>query len=102
MSVCNHKIIVVIAWIVSLIFFFQAEDGIRDRTVTGVQTCALPIYTLAVLPPFRRTPRVCRKWIRLSLRQTLAASVVEPFSTRRWPKSWRISLCLLLQLGLVL
>ena len=26
-------------------FFFQAEDGIRDRLVTGVQTCALPIYT---------------------------------------------------------
>src|SRR2546427_12943518 len=26
------------------IFFFQAEDGIRDLTVTGVQTCALPIY----------------------------------------------------------
>src|SRR5207245_7349842 len=25
-------------------FFFQAEDGIRDATVTGVQTCALPIY----------------------------------------------------------
>src|SRR5207248_8607297 len=25
------------------VFFFQAEDGIRDRTVTGVQTCALPI-----------------------------------------------------------
>src|SRR5205085_8902495 len=24
--------------------FFQAEDGIRDLTVTGVQTCALPIY----------------------------------------------------------
>src|SRR2546430_7914082 len=27
-------------------FFFQAEDGIRDLTVTGVQTCALPIFTL--------------------------------------------------------
>src|SRR2546430_554700 len=27
----------------SLLFFFQAEDGIRDLTVTGVQTCALPI-----------------------------------------------------------
>src|SRR2546430_4008066 len=27
-----------------LVFFFQAEDGIRDLTVTGVQTCALPIY----------------------------------------------------------
>src|SRR3989475_11363885 len=27
-----------------LFFFFQAEDGIRDLTVTGVQTCALPIF----------------------------------------------------------
>ena len=30
-----------------MFFFFQAEDGIRDYDVTGVQTCALPI-----LPPF--------------------------------------------------
>src|SRR2546430_10450753 len=29
-----------------LFFFFQAEDGIRDLTVTGVQTCALPIFPL--------------------------------------------------------
>src|SRR6266853_2154309 len=28
----------------TLFFFFQAEDGIRDLTVTGVQTCALPIF----------------------------------------------------------
>src|SRR5207249_9359873 len=34
----------------SLFFFFQAEDGIRDRNVTGVQTCALPIF----LPGERR------------------------------------------------
>src|SRR2546430_9972375 len=38
------------AWIVHalyvLVLFFQAEDGIRDLTVTGVQTCALPIYHL--------------------------------------------------------
>ena len=27
-----------------LVFFFQAEDGIRDYDVTGVQTCALPIF----------------------------------------------------------
>src|SRR5437762_5713567 len=27
-----------------LFFFFQAEDGIRDTSVTGVQTCALPIW----------------------------------------------------------
>src|SRR2546430_11545020 len=30
----------------ALFFFFQAEDGIRDLTVTGVQTCALPIYPI--------------------------------------------------------
>src|SRR5690348_17538921 len=30
-------------------FFFQAEDGIRDGRVTGVQTCALPILALVVL-----------------------------------------------------
>ena len=28
------------------VFFFQAEDGIRDRLVTGVQTCALPILDI--------------------------------------------------------
>src|SRR5699024_12086934 len=33
-AVCSHL----------LCFFFQAEDGIRDRNVTGVQTCALPIW----------------------------------------------------------
>src|SRR5690625_6881590 len=30
--------------VVCLFFFFQAEDGIRDGHVTGVQTCALPIW----------------------------------------------------------
>src|SRR5256886_11968111 len=34
-------------------FFFQAEDGIRDLTVTGVQTCALPIS--------KREPKLCRQ-----------------------------------------
>src|SRR5699024_5648072 len=29
-------------------FFLQAEDGIRDRNVTGVQTCALPIYVYTI------------------------------------------------------
>src|SRR2546430_10877178 len=32
-----------------IFFFFQAEDGIRDLTVTGVQTCALPILSLRSL-----------------------------------------------------
>src|SRR5256886_3822478 len=31
-------------------FFFQAEDGIRDLTVTGVQTCALPISSAISTP----------------------------------------------------
>ena len=33
-----------IFFIFFFVFFFQAEDGIRDTSVTGVQTCALPIY----------------------------------------------------------
>src|SRR2546429_4479340 len=32
-------------------FFFQAEDGIRDVAVTGVQTCALPIWPPRAIPP---------------------------------------------------
>src|SRR2546430_11285875 len=39
-----------------LFFFFQAEDGIRDLTVTGVQTCALPIS-----PASSRCPGSCRR-----------------------------------------
>src|SRR5699024_11262465 len=34
--------------VVLFFFFFQAEDGIRDRNVTGVQTCALPISSVAL------------------------------------------------------
>src|SRR2546430_2811107 len=41
-------------------FFFQAEDGIRDLTVTGVQTCALPIW--------RAWARIsCAPWTRRSV-----------------------------------
>src|SRR5438270_11904830 len=36
---------------VPVVFFFQAEDGIRDLTVTGVQTCALPISWLVATAP---------------------------------------------------
>src|SRR5260370_5365935 len=35
----------------SVFFFFQAEDGIRDSSVTGVQTCALPICQLVRTNP---------------------------------------------------
>src|SRR6266540_4490393 len=33
-----------VLWYEVFFFFFRAEDGIRDRDVTGVQTCALPIW----------------------------------------------------------
>src|SRR5256885_6278354 len=47
----------------SCFFFFQAEDGIRDYKVTGVQTCALPILPLGVrarLKQLSATPYVKR------------------------------------------
>src|SRR5256886_5622607 len=50
---------------VVVFFFFQAEDGIRDLTVTGVQTCALPILMVGVFervfemgPVYRAEPSV--------------------------------------------
>src|SRR5260370_30417917 len=62
-----------------ILFFFEAEDGIRDSSVTGVQTCALPIYD----PAARRvgTERGCggaarrapRPYPRRRLRRAAAA-----------------------------
>src|SRR2546430_17494812 len=60
-----------------IFFFFQAEDGIRDLTVTGVQTCALPISSAAgdgaatvgagaLACAARRTRR--RPWLGLAVR----------------------------------
>src|SRR5205823_10914855 len=40
---CNSTLYIVFFFF----FFFQAEDGIRDKLVTGVQTCALPISAAA-------------------------------------------------------
>src|SRR2546429_507634 len=48
MRVCSMLIvfIVLLCLVFVFFFFFQAEDGIRDVAVTGVQTCALPILSL--------------------------------------------------------
>src|SRR3989475_1670542 len=54
------------------IFFFQAEDGIRDLTVTGVQTCALPIFRRAVRSA-RSRPRRARPGGRHALCRQSAA-----------------------------
>src|SRR5690606_40469631 len=56
-------------------FFFQAEDGIRDFHVTGVQTCALPICR-AVQPTTVSADASCgsKRRIRASVRQSMAAT----------------------------
>src|SRR5260370_25164604 len=45
-------------------FFFQAEDGIRDSSVTGVQTCALPI-SAGIIPI--QTPLIIAVWVEFLL-----------------------------------
>src|SRR5258708_11861837 len=44
MATCEIRCILINLLSIFFFFFFQAEDGIRDDLVTGVQTCALPIY----------------------------------------------------------
>src|SRR2546421_8425819 len=57
-----------------LFFFFQAEDGIRDLIVTGVQTCALPISVRArCITPRRRTTPLRRPCTTRSLGARSAA-----------------------------
>src|SRR5256886_16862628 len=59
-----------------LFFFFQAEDGIRDLTVTGVQTCALPISG-------RRNPATRRSVVVLPQPDGPRSETSSPGSTRR-------------------
>src|SRR5207245_6300776 len=73
-----------------LCFFFQAEDGIRDATVTGVQTCALPISYLAeyfdtieintsFYQPLRA--KLCAQWL-----DRVAANPRFAFTAKLWQK----------------
>src|SRR3989475_13199204 len=48
-------------FIIFFFFFFQAEDGIRDLTVTGVQTCALPIWIRGAASTAARLADVVRR-----------------------------------------
>src|SRR5699024_11342920 len=43
-------------------FFVQAEDGIRDRNVTGVQTCALPIWVVGPIKSVERILEVAKEF----------------------------------------
>src|SRR5438046_3790765 len=46
---CLRRVCILFLVFIVFFFFFQAEDGIRDWSVTGVQTCALPISPPRVL-----------------------------------------------------
>src|SRR6266511_6020362 len=66
-------------------FFFQAEDGIRDFHVTGVQTCALPIFD----PRVDEVNRVHVAVERLLLGGELEALLAEPLATGDSPRAGR-------------
>src|SRR2546429_1510599 len=57
--------------LVCMCFFFQAEDGIRDVAVTGVQTCALPIYATEMLRAGVSFPAVMKLLGHLSPEMTM-------------------------------
>src|SRR5690606_40780628 len=56
-------------------FFFQAEDGIRDFHVTGVQTCALPISSV----PLDSAPSVNRHRVRAGRKGLVLFGGVPPY-----------------------
>ena len=67
---CRVEVMIVLCVCVCVFFFFfQAEDGIRDDLVTGVQTCALPISSGFV----SNNPEAWFKW------DDLTCSVLRPF-----------------------
>src|SRR5438552_10627504 len=61
-----------------LFFFFQAEDGIRDDLVTGVQTCALPIWCRAASRAPRETAHPRRSPARAAPRAGSARATTPP------------------------
>src|SRR5207244_6621258 len=65
-------------------FFFQAEDGIRDDLVTGVQTCALPILHAG---PFGNIAHGCNCLVATSELQPWAMLPKGPACTRAGPPS---------------
>src|SRR3989441_9150055 len=73
-----------------LFFFFQAEDGIRDKLVTGVQTCALPI-SLRVLTNYRRV--LAGGQPRITLCVTALHQIAPLTPVRRTPRTNSIKLC---------
>src|SRR5437764_11388651 len=68
-------------------FFFQAEDGIRDTSVTGVQTCALPIWMSLV----GIRPLVHSDSIRGALQMSISLTAPVRETTRRVRRQFAIA-----------
>src|SRR5699024_11506838 len=70
------------------VFFFQAEDGIRDRNVTGVQTCALPIYVeidgVAYQPGLIKARAIYSEMKRTGTFETSNAKVQRLYENQLW------------------
>src|SRR5690606_40252091 len=77
------------------VFFFQAEDGIRDFHVTGVQTCALPISEITMTWPIPSRQVKQRRLTKpsLSSQRPRMASVTSRPPATAVPPSPRRSLC---------
>src|SRR5207249_11743700 len=77
-------------------FFFQAEDGIRDRNVTGVQTCALPILCTSKiwtpLPVLSSALIVMARRVPVFGRSCQAYSETLPKEVSRPVENWRTSM----------
>src|SRR5437764_13992172 len=67
-------------------FFFQAEDGIRDTSVTGVQTCALPISSIQSLRAMRSSVRPMWKGTRAVIARNARSrsGKWQAYSHRKW------------------
>src|SRR2546430_11135780 len=78
-------------------FFFQAEDGIRDLTVTGVQTCALPIsarpeaVALRWRPPGAETATAALTWAEYADKACRVAAGLQELGVQRGERGDRKS-----------
>src|SRR5438105_9915500 len=72
-----------LSFLVFFFFFFQAEDGIRDPLVTGVQTCALPIWDFTTDSGSAPLARVSNR-----AQSRCKAEVEEPWGARKKFLSW--------------
>src|SRR2546421_4910609 len=85
--------------IVHFFFFFQAEDGIRDLIVTGVQTCALPISRLTTPIPIGASAKIWRNPCSLASRAAVRLAIARISRMLRKQESTRKTSSNITQIG---